>query len=309
MKVQTTWSGSRRGSNARRYMERAARAVALIVIAACSEDPQQITYPSLPGLRFGFRDGGHGGGVVGGNSHTVVVCVDISSPSWTYIFATTLNANSDPLELPTSNDPDYLWPHTTGPYSPGDAIIAAVSITLPGVNCKSVFVRDRTVTDENNRIWVLPDGIWNPDATVDVTLDVPPGFTYVAKCTNDDPTLVQTVNCSSSAGVVANPITTSANIYNGSDVTYFITATPAAMIGALRVTLSTLELRHGTVHSLDHKLLAALKALDKGKTSHACTELDRFIKQLGEHEGKKFDDADAADLISKASEILTALGC
>jgi hypothetical protein len=295
MNAHTERLGSRaRSLAAKRRVRLAAVAIALTMIAACAKDRQQVTDPSLSGPRFGR----HGGGVVGGNSHRVSVCVDLFSSPGLYSFSTVLNASSNPLELPTSIDPNYSWPHTTGPYIPGDVITAEVSVE-PG-HCADVFQRALTLNDANNRLWDLPEGLWNPEATVDVTFNVPPGHTYSVNCADSDPT--HPLNCT------GNPVTASADIFGGSSITFTITG-PEAAIQALRVIVSGLGLPKGAAKDLDAKLVKARAAVLEGRTAAACKELAHVIAYVTGHTGKVIASADAENVVTKAREIQTDLGC
>jgi len=121
--------------------------------------------------------------------------------------------------------------NSLGPFVPGDVITAAPSITLAAgalvPECVIVFQRNETATHENNRLWTFPSGlgIVNPFGTINVDAAIPAGYTYTATCTNDDPNLAQTAGCATtSGGIVADPIFTSANVFHGSVVNYKFTA-------------------------------------------------------------------------------------
>lgn len=194
---------------------------ALAVLGACSDGTvaSKVAGPNVPELRF------HGG--VGENDHEITICVDSLSSPGSYTFATVFNPDSsgfNDLE-DDSIDPDLssfgITQNTRGPYIPGDVITTPVTIS-PG-ECEDVFVRMTTPDNNGNRLWTGVFGTVNPSAAVDITATIPAGFTYSVQCALDDPDLPHTGGCDPGP-IVANPIVTSANLFQGSRVTYTFTA-------------------------------------------------------------------------------------
>jgi len=119
--------------------------------------------------------------------------------------------------------------------------------------------------------------------------------------------------CANDAGIPASsPCGTSviANVnYVAGSVATFSFISAAQMIAGLRVSLSDLDLRKATDHKFDDMLRKIQKDIDKEQSSHACKDLDHFIKEVVHDAGKKIDSGDAATLTTKANAIQVALGC
>ncbi len=131
--------------------------------------------------------------------------------------------------------------------------------------------------------------------------DVAGGADYANTTCVDDPGIPASSPCGTT--VVAH-----VNFVAGTTASFSFTQSPAQMIAGLRVTISNLDLPRGIAKNLDDDLSAALQAVAAGQTSRACKELDHFIKDVHKL-GKKIGNADAANLVTKASEIQLALGC
>ena len=70
-----------------------------------------------------------------------------------------------------------------------------------------------------------------------------------------------------------------------------------------------LNIHHGIKNSLLAKLNAADAALAAGDTATACTKLGDFINECEAQSGKKLSVEQADELIARANEIRTSLGC
>lgn len=273
MTVHTRGSGSRRSSKAALYVGRSSLGIALIVLGACSNEPQQLTHPSPQGLRFG----GHGGGLGGfGEGAWVAVCVSADSPFGDYYFTI-----------------DHFTP-------------AADGTTVLLVNIGSSFsLRPDDCVPVATRL--VPSLVTTPDPVGSVTVSytsntVVGGADHAGTTCVDYPEIPVADPCGLTVGGFVN-------FDFGTDAIFSFVQTPAKMIAALRVTLAGLGLSKGTRNQLDDKLREAAKAIDKGNTSHACHELNHFIRDATEHPGKKMSTADAAMLAEKATDIMAELGC
>jgi len=176
--------------------------------------------------------------------------------------------------------------------------------TVPGLN--PAVVARGTCFDLVTRL--IPEDASNPSADPVTTItysyvgnDVIGGAGYLATQCVDDPGIPASSPCGTT--VVGH-----VNFVAGTVATFsFISG--AQMIGSLREMLSDLELKKSTDHKLDDILKNALKGLGKGKkNSHACDQLEHFVKELA-HESKKIGSTDTAPLLAKVNEIEIALGC
>lgn len=131
--------------------------------------------------------------------------------------------------------------------------------------------------------------------------DVAGGADYASTTCVDDPGIPASSPCGTT--VVAY-----VNFVAGTIATFSFIQSPAQMIAGLQLTISDLDLPRGIAKNLDDDLRAALQAVAEGRTSRACKELDHFVKDVPKP-GKKIDNADVANLVTKASQIQLALGC
>jgi hypothetical protein len=93
-----------------------------------------------------------------------------------------------------------------------------------------------------------------------------------------------------------------------------ISVSPTDRIGELLDDIDALvaagDLGRGPSRGLTQLLQNALRALDRGKTQQACTQLRAFVQQAnGKANGGVLDEADAADLIAQVASIRAQLGC
>jgi hypothetical protein len=95
---------------------------------------------------------------------------------------------------------------------------------------------------------------------------------------------------------------------------------PTCDIGAFEMTaadgltvmihvVNSFHLKKGLQTSLDAKLTAALKAVQAGDTTTACSDLSDFIGQVQAQSGKGLTTAQATQLVNEATVIKTRLGC
>lgn len=154
---------------------------------------------------------------------------------------------------------------------------------------------------------LIPADPFNPTADPVTTItysytsnDVPGGAGYSGTTCIDDPPIPTSSPCGST--VVGH-----VNFVAGTAATFsFVSG--AQMVESLRAILSDLDVKKGAEQSLNDILDNALKALDKGKISRACNELDHFAKEL-DHGPNKIGSTDTATLLAKVSDIQIALGC
>jgi len=179
---------------------------------------------------------------------------------------------------------------------------AAGGSTVPGLNpavvnrgsCFALVTR------------LIPADESNPTADPVTTItysytsnDVVGGAGYAGTTCVDDPGIPASDPCGTT--VVGH-----VNFVAGTVATFsFISA--AQMIESLRGTISNLDIPKPAEKKLDDILGNALKALDKGKSSGACNELDHFVKEL--NGAKKIGSTDTSTILAKASEIQIALAC
>ena len=230
---------------------------ALVVLGACSSEPNGFTGPSQPGVRFNL----------GTEGTSATVCVSNSSPAGNYTF--------------TVSNIDYAAGGSTVP-GPSPAVVARGS-------CFALATR-LIPADES------------PDPVTTVS------YSYTS---NDAAAVYSGTTCVDDAGIPgSSPCGTSVaahvNFVAGTTATFsFIPA--SQLIDELRVTLANLDLPKSPGPKLDDILKNAIKELGKAKTSQACKELDRFVKEVG-HD-KKISSTDKATILAEVAEIRNALGC
>lgn len=84
---------------------------------------------------------------------------------------------------------------------------------------------------------------------------------------------------------------------------------PGEQVEQLTDIVNGLGLGAGTANSLQVKLASVLAALTAGDVAAACTSLQAFVSEVRAQSGKKIPAGDAAQLIEKATAIMTQLGC
>jgi len=90
-------------------------------------------------------------------------------------------------------------------------------------------------------------------------------------------------------------------------VVSFVEPTPEQRLQDLIDFVLGLDLHHGIENALKVKLDAAIAALAAGDIAGAMSDLGAFVNQVQAQAGKKISDADAAELIARAEEILALL--
>jgi hypothetical protein len=98
-------------------------------------------------------------------------------------------------------------------------------------------------------------------------------------------------------------------VYNAAFANAVQVTTPAQKIGDLRSLIGALTLATGIGTSLDAKLRDALAALDASNTPLACVALQDAINQAKALSGKKLAPADVTDIVARATDIRTQIGC
>src|SRR5438445_10073392 len=83
----------------------------------------------------------------------------------------------------------------------------------------------------------------------------------------------------------------------------------AAQISDLITTVNSDHLSSSLQTALDNKLNDALKAINAGQTTTACSELTDFSGYVQSHTGKGITTSQATQLIAAAKQVQAVLGC
>ena len=212
----------------------------LAVLGACSDGPaaSKIGGADIPAVRFD-------NGVVGALSHKVQVCVHLDSDpapgNVPYTFVGVAKSEAAPpnpwferkmTDAEVAAEQAYVTGvlgFTSNSYGPFNALtdndVVTTNPSTTAGNCADVFVRQNYCPGLNctgdpgehggNRMWTTPAGVQNKFATVGITANVPPGYTFTLACANDDDG--NPLNCVDGGYA-------SANVFHGSNFTYKFTA-------------------------------------------------------------------------------------
>jgi hypothetical protein len=103
------------------------------------------------------------------------------------------------------------------------------------------------------------------------------------------------------------PATTNSNHGSWSEAGVALPVSPAQATENLINLVNSLGLPHGITNSLDANLNAALESIDSGRNTAARNQLGVFIDEVNAQTGKEITSAQAAQLISAANAIISAL--
>jgi len=155
--------------------------------------------------------------------------------------------------------------------------------------------------------------------TVDATSPQGATVTYTATASEpDDASATPTVSCTPASGSTFAIGTTTVNCTASDAASPPDTTTgsfqvvvngAAAQVSDLMTTVNSMGLSSGLQNSLDVKLNAALKAVNAGQTSTACSDLSDFIGQAQSQSGKGLTVSQANQLIAAATQVQAVLGC
>ncbi|MGC1709419.1 MAG: HYR domain-containing protein, partial [Nitrosotalea sp.] len=109
-------------------------------------------------------------------------------------------------------------------------------------------------------------------------------------------------------GATTVTATASDNAGNTATETFTVTVlTPAGAIQQIINNISSMNLDHGTMTSLDAKLNAAISSLNSGDGNTAKNQLSAFINEVNALAGKKITQDDADKLIAAAQNIINSI--
>src|SRR5260221_816603 len=155
--------------------------------------------------------------------------------------------------------------------------------------------------------------------TVDATSPQGATVTYTATASEpDDASATPTVSCTPASGSTFAIGTTTVNCTASDAASPPDTTTgsfqvvvngAAAQVSDLMTTVNSMGLSSGLQNSLDGKLNAALKAVNAGQTSTACSDLSDFIGQAQSQSGKGLTVSQANQPIAAATQVQAVLGC
>jgi hypothetical protein len=221
-----------------------------------------------------------------------------------YAFSGVSSPSSFPATI-TSTSADYFWAEASMALAP-----QVVIPTTTTVNCNpSTVIIGSSSTCTATLSGSSPTGavIWS-DGGAGGT------FSSSGSCT-----LSPSTTSSSTCGVTYTPPASPGSVtitasYSGdsshaasSGTSALAVETPQQAVQSLVGTVDGLSLPHGITSSLEAKLSAAIQSLNGGNTNSAVNQLNAFTNEVNAQSGKQVSTSDAANLISDAQSIISAL--